>query len=88
MRRDEALANSADYDDAGGVNTLLSVWGFVDAGIFPTKAGHVGLVYRLGGVDIDGLTHVQRRALTHRMGDCPDGRQLGTIRAPLAAAGF
>jgi type IV secretory pathway VirB4 component len=56
-----------DYNDAGGVNTLLSLWGFVDEGIFLTKAGHVGLVYRLQGVDVDGLTHAQRRALTHRM---------------------
>ena len=35
--------------------------------IFLTKAGHVGLVYSLRGVDVDGLTHAQRRALTHRM---------------------
>src|SRR5688572_32614328 len=32
-----------------------------------TKAGHVGLVYRLRGVDVDGLTQAQRRSLTHRM---------------------
>ena len=56
-----------DYDDAGGVNTLLSLWGFVDEGMFLTKAGHVGLAYKLRGVDVDGLTHAQRRALTHRM---------------------
>ena len=29
---------------------------------FLTKAGHVGVVYRLRGVDVDGLTHAQRRA--------------------------
>lgn len=56
-----------DYSDAGGVNTLLSLWGFVDDGSFLTKAGHVGIVYSLRGVDVDGLTHAQRRALTHRM---------------------
>jgi type IV secretion system protein TrbE len=56
-----------DYNDAGGVNTLLSLWGFVDGGTFLTKAGHVGMVYSLRGVDVDGLTHAQRRALTHRM---------------------
>ena len=56
-----------DYSDAGGVNSLLSVWGFVDGGTFLTKAGHVGIVYSLRGVDVDGLTHAQRRALTHRM---------------------
>jgi hypothetical protein len=56
-----------DYNDAGGVNTLLSLWGFVDGGSFLTKAGHVGIVYSLRGVDVDGLTHAQRRGLTHRM---------------------
>ena len=33
-----------DYSDAGGVNTLLPLWGFVDGETFMTKAGHVGLV--------------------------------------------
>jgi type IV secretion system protein VirB4 len=56
-----------DYSDAGGVNTLLSLWGFVSGGTFLTKAGHIGIVYHLRGVDVDGLTHAQRRALTHRM---------------------
>ncbi|MET0165163.1 MAG: TraC family protein [Vicinamibacterales bacterium] len=56
-----------DYSDAGGLNTLLPLWGFVDAGAFMTKAGHVGLVYRLRGVDVDGLTQAERRSLTHRM---------------------
>ena len=56
-----------DYSDAGGVNTLLPLWGFVDGETFLTKAGHVGLVYSLRGVDVDGLTQAQRRALTHRM---------------------
>ena len=56
-----------DYSDAGGVNTLVSLWGFLDGGSFLTKAGHVGIVYSLRGVDVDGLTHAQRRALTHLM---------------------
>ena len=56
-----------DYSDAGGVNTLLPLWGFVDGETFMTKAGHVGLVYSLRGIDVDGLTQAQRRALTHRM---------------------
>jgi hypothetical protein len=56
-----------DYSDAGGVNTLLSLWGFLDDGSFLTKAGHLGIVYSLRGVDVDGVTHAQRRALTHRM---------------------
>ena len=34
-----------DYADAGGVNTLLAPWGFVQDGIFLTKGGDVGLAY-------------------------------------------
>ena len=56
-----------DYSEAGGVNTLVPLWGFVDEHTFLTKAGHVGVVYSLRGVDVDGLTQAQRRALTHRM---------------------
>lgn len=56
-----------DYSDAGGVNTLLPLWGFVDGATFLTKAGDIGIVYSLRGVDVDGLTHAQRRAVTHRM---------------------
>ena len=36
-----------DYRDAGSVNGLLALWGFVDDTTFLTKAGHVGVVYRL-----------------------------------------
>jgi type IV secretion system protein VirB4 len=56
-----------DYSDAGGVNTLLAPWGFVDDGAFLTKAGHVGLAYQLRGMDVDGLTHSQRHTVAHRM---------------------
>jgi type IV secretion system protein VirB4 len=55
-----------DYHDAGSVNGLLSLWGFVDESTFLTKAGHVGLVFRLRGVDYEGLSHPQRQALVHR----------------------
>jgi type IV secretion system protein VirB4 len=55
-----------DYCDAGSVNGLLALWGFVDDTTFLTKAGHVGVVYRMKGVDYEGLTHAQRRALVHR----------------------
>ena len=37
-----------DYRDAGSVNGLLALWGFVDDTTFLTKAGHVGVVYRFG----------------------------------------
>ena len=55
-----------DYRDAGSVNGLLALWGFVDDTTFLTKAGHVGVVYRVRGVDYEGLSHPQRQALAHR----------------------
>ena len=55
-----------DYQDAGSVNSLLALWGFVDDTTFLTKAGDVGIVYRLRGVDYEGLTHPQRQSLVHR----------------------
>src|SRR5215813_1123266 len=56
-----------DYTDAGSVNALLAIWGFVDDDVFLTKAGHVGVVYRVRGIDYEGLTHGQRLVLTHRV---------------------
>jgi type IV secretion system protein VirB4 len=56
-----------DYDDAGGVCELISLWGFVDDHVFLTKAGHVGLVYTVRGVDYEGRTHQQRQALVHQV---------------------
>jgi len=55
-----------DYREAGSVNGLLSLWGFVDDTTFLTKAGHVGTVYRVRGVDYEGLSHGQRQTLAHR----------------------
>jgi type IV secretion system protein VirB4 len=55
-----------EYREAGSVNACLALWGFVDDTTFLTKAGHVGVVYRLRGVDDEGLTHAQRQRLTHR----------------------
>ena len=55
-----------DYHEAGSVNGLLALWGFVDETTFLTKAGHVGVVYRVRGVDYEGLTHGQRAAMVHR----------------------
>jgi type IV secretion/conjugal transfer VirB4 family ATPase len=55
-----------DYRDAGSVNGVLALWGFVDETTFLTKAGHVGTVYRLRGLDYEGLSHPQRQAFAHR----------------------
>jgi type IV secretion system protein VirB4 len=56
-----------DHRDAGSVNELIALWGFVDDHVFLTKAGHVGLTYEVHGVDYEGLTHQQRQALVHQI---------------------
>jgi hypothetical protein len=48
-----------DYEDAGSVNSLISLWGFVDDVGVPDEGGHVGIAYRLRGIDYEGLTHAQ-----------------------------
>jgi hypothetical protein len=55
-----------DYQEAGSLNSLVALWGFVDDETFITKAGHVGVVYRLAGVDYECLDHPQRRDIVHR----------------------
>src|ERR1022692_3747637 len=54
-----------DYREAGSVNSLLSLWGFVDDTTFLTKAGALGQVFRLRGADYECLDHVERRAIAH-----------------------
>ena len=57
-----------DHSDAGSLNEMLALWGFVDdGGTFLTKAGHVGVAYGLRGVDYEGLTHGERRLVVHRL---------------------
>ena len=56
-----------DYADSGSVSELIALWGFVDDGAFLTKAGHVGVAYRVTGVDFEGLPHEQRKAVVHRV---------------------
>jgi len=55
-----------DYREAGTVSGLLALWGFVDDHAFLTKAGAVGVVYRLEGADYECLDHAERRAIAHR----------------------
>lgn len=54
-----------DHHDAGSLNSLLAPWAFVDDGTFLTKAGHLGVVYRLAGVDYECLDQPQRRDVVH-----------------------
>ncbi|MEZ5289842.1 MAG: hypothetical protein R2745_02055 [Vicinamibacterales bacterium] len=56
-----------DYAEAGSLSECLAPWGFVGDGVFLTKAGHVGVVYRIRGVEFDGLTHDERLAVVHRV---------------------
>ena len=55
-----------DYREAGSLNTLVALWGFVDDAMFMTKAGALGLVYRLEGVDYECLDHSERHAIAQR----------------------
>ena len=78
-----------DYREAGSVNGLLALWGFVDDTTFLTKAGHVGVVYRLRGVDYEGLSHPQRQALVAslRSRTSPARRALPGLPVPAEADG-
>ena len=44
-----------DYREAGALNSLIGIWGFVRDGIFLTKSGHLGLVVRVEGTGPGGL---------------------------------
>ena len=54
-----------DYRDAGSVNGLLALWGFVDD-TTSSESGACRVVYGVRGVDYEGLSHPQRQALAHR----------------------
>lgn len=56
-----------DYREAGALNSLIAIWGFLRDGIFLTKGGHIGLVYELKGPDPEGWTHGQRRVTVHHL---------------------
>jgi len=55
-----------DHQEAGSVNSLIALCGFVDREVFLTKAGHVGIVFRLAGVDYECLDESSRRDVVHR----------------------
>src|SRR5258707_7513680 len=55
-----------DFRETGALNSLIALWGFVDETTFLTKAGAVGVLYRVQGVDFECLDHPQRQAIAHR----------------------
>ena len=78
-----------DFADAGSVNSMLAPWAFVDDHAFITKAGHVGLAYRLEGVDFECLDAAQRRDIAAprrephaRAAGCRRSRERGAQSRP------
>src|SRR3954471_7012298 len=64
-----------DYQDAGALSDLIALWGFVRDAVFLTKAGAVGVAYRLSPADTECLDLSARVAMTTRAAQAL--RQLG-----------
>src|SRR4051812_37470369 len=64
-----------DYQDAGALSDLIALWGFVRDAVFLTKAGAVGVAYRLSPADTECLDPSARVAITTRAAQAL--RQLG-----------
>jgi type IV secretion system protein VirB4 len=56
-----------DFREAGTVSGLIAVWGFVRDSVFLTKAGAVGIAYRLSPPDSECLDRDTRVATTARI---------------------
>ena len=50
-----------DYEDAGSLNGLIALWGFMDEHTFLTKAGHVGVVWSAAPAATRGVQFTRRR---------------------------
>lgn len=55
-----------DYREAGAMNTLIGLWGFVDEHCFLTKGGDLGVVFRVDGIDSECLDHSQLDQVARR----------------------
>ena len=55
-----------DYSEAGAMNALIGLYGFVDEHCFLTKGGDLGLVFRVLGVDGECLDHAQLDQVARR----------------------
>lgn len=56
-----------DHHAAGRLHAQIAVCGFVDDHSFITKAGDIGVVYRLAGVDFECLDEPTRDGVVHQM---------------------
>ena len=56
-----------DFREAGSVSGLIALWGFVSDSVFLTKAGAVGIAYRLSPPDSECLDRDTRIATTGRI---------------------
>jgi len=56
-----------DYKEAGSLSGLIAVWGFVRDAVFLTKAGAVGVAYRLSPPDSECMDPLTRAAMTTRV---------------------
>lgn len=55
-----------DHNQAGALNAMIPLWGFVDRHSFITKSGHVGSVIALKGFDYESADDRQREHVANR----------------------
>ena len=56
-----------NYDEAGSLNGMVNLFGFLGPQVFLTKSGEVGIVLELGGVDYECLDTPTVDGLTKRL---------------------
>jgi type IV secretion system protein VirB4 len=56
-----------DYSEAGTLSGLIALWGFARDGVFLTKAGSVGIVYRLTPPDTECMDQTTRAVVAARV---------------------
>jgi type IV secretion system protein VirB4 len=57
-----------NYDEAGSLNALVNLFGFVGPHVFLTKSGEVGVILEIAGVDYECLETAAVDMLTKRLG--------------------
>lgn len=55
-----------EFADVGAMNTLIAILAWIDDTTYLTKTGGLGVVYRLTGVDHEGLDATSRETVVHR----------------------